>query len=584
MKFVKNISRSVFKFSYPVQGSFNLGEICPIGAPLEVVPGDEFKANIAMVIRMATPIAPIMGDIDAEITAHFVPLRLIGNANYGDISFNGNSYKNNNSYKFFEKLISNGLGNPTDWQQTNHELLTAEKAKWTPSVARSQNYTTIGEALGLGLGRNTTGLSLDVLAYPLYGYNLIYAERFRNQDVEAYKTDLARVSNRYGFAGSPNDQADDDDYKGTYNQCLSVAYKHGDYFTNAKPSPQKGGPVELPLGNLAPVKIATEDPTAAHSGVSYALTVEGDAKDQNGVFNLYNPSYGNDIALANAADFENSEVATLASVYTDLSAATAATINQFIEAYNIQALLMNDVKGTRYFDIIVNHFGIQNEDIKLYIPQLLSYKNIQINISPVVQQSGSAENAGSDTQQGNFLGTTGGYSFTPTKGALVSNAFGEFGYIYFLIVARHKRTYGQGIPKLFLRSKRFDFFFPELGRIGYQPILTKELIADAVSPHGEEVFGYIPAWEEIRRVGFGQTFGFLNPNKDNSLDYWTLTEQLPKTSYPTLSISFLKEDRANLARALTISDQGPDFIFDAVIYGTKSTLVPIGSDPKLWLK
>lgn len=583
MKFVKNISRSVFKFSYPVQGSFNLGEICPIGAPLEVVPGDEFKANMAMVIRMATPIAPIMGDIDAEITAHFVPLRLIGNSNYGDITFNGNSYKNNNSYKFFEKLISNGLGNPTDWQQTNHELLTAETVKWIPYRARAQQYTTIGEALGLGLGRNTVGLGIDVLAYPLYGYNLIYTERFRNQDVEAYKTDLKRVSNRYGFAGSPEDTADDANITGTYNQCLSVAYKHGDYFTNAKPSPQKGGPVELPLGNIAPVKVDLETGSTSN-GVKYAVVFDGDMKDLNNTVNLYNPEFQGNIGVANEADMAQNTYNDTASLYTDLSAATAATINQFIEAYNIQALLMNDIKGTRYFDIIVNHFGIQNEDIKLYIPQLLSYKRIQINISPVVQQSGSAENAGSETQQGNFLGTTGGYSFTPTKGALVSNAFGEFGYIYFLIVARHKRTYGQGIPKLFLRSKRFDFFFPELGRIGYQPILIKELIADAISPHGEDVFGYIPAWEELRRVGFGQTFGFLNPNKDNSLDYWTLTEELPTDSYPTLSMSFLKEDRSNLARALTIGDQGPDFIFDAVIYGTKSTLVPIGTDPRLWLK
>ena len=51
---------------------------------------------------------------------------------------------------------------------------------------------------------------------------------------------------------------------------------------------------------------------------------------------------------------------------------------------------------------------------------------------------------------------------------------------------------------------------------------------------------------------------------------------------PTLSMSFLKEDRTNLARALTIADQGPDFIMDAMIYGKKATLVPIGNEPKLF--
>ena len=47
-------------------------------------------------------------------------------------------------------------------------------------------------------------------------------------------------------------------------------------------------------------------------------------------------------------------------------------------------------------------------------------------------------------------------------------------------------------------------------------------------------------------------------------------------------MAYLKENRTNLARALCIADQGPDFIMDAVIYGKKSTLVPIGDTPKLF--
>ena len=103
------------------------------------------------------------------------------------------------------------------------------------------------------------------------------------------------------------------------------------------------------------------------------------------------------------------------------------------------------------------------------------------------------------------------------------------------------------------------------------------LNADITADSG---FAYEPAWEELRRVNEPQAFGFLNPAKANSLDYWTLTDNF--TTTPQLEMAFLKENRVNLARALTIGSTGPDFIMDAMIYGKKSTLVPIGSEPKLF--
>ena len=82
-------------------------------------------------------------------------------------------------------------------------------------------------------------------------------------------------------------------------------------------------------------------------------------------------------------------IAAKTNMVADLSKAAAATVNQFIEAYNLQQLLMRDIKGTRYYEVIQNHYGIQNDDIRLYIPELLSIRRFKINVSPVVQQSGA---------------------------------------------------------------------------------------------------------------------------------------------------------------------------------------------------
>lgn len=575
MRFIKPMSRSVFPVRYSVKGSFNLGEICPIGKPLEVVPGDEFKLDIYSVIRMATPIAPIMDDIDYEISAFFVPLRLVGSPTMGDIT-NPGYIPNNLAQGNFEKIIGNGTGNPVDWQATDNELYQAPTATWIANNAKSAAYTTIGEALGLGLGMGTAKTQ-TILAYPLYGYNLIYNEHYRNENVEAAARYMYLGSNLYGASGTATATSGTD---GTYNHSLSVAYKHSDYYLNAVPSPTKGAAISLPLGTTAPLTIGD-----SYTVGDVILGSSSTTMTSGTYHNLYGRGDGDDLTLraesattSDSVSDSSTSALNQINLYTDLSSATAATINSFIEAYNIQKLLMNDIKGTRYFEILQNHFGVRNEDLVLYRPEILSINRGFINVSPVVQQSGASAST-SSTDQGNYLGTTGAYSFTTDKTHAVSQAFGEYGYIYFLIVCRQRNTYGQGIPKMFLRSTRFDFFFPELARIGYQAIDNVELNADETI--GAGVFGYQPAWEELRDVSQGnQVFGFLNPAKSNSLDYWTLAEN--RSTTPTLEMAYLKQDRTNLARALTIADTGPDFIMDSMIVGKKSTLVPIANTPKLF--
>lgn len=583
MKFIKQMSRSVFKVRYPVKGSFNLGEICPLGAPIEVVPGDGYLLDVYSVIRMATPIAPIMDDIDAEIAAFFVPTRLISHKTYGDIT---SPYsQNQTTHNAFEKIIGNGVGNPADWTRTNLEAFSAPTEKWLPSHARSAAYTTIGEALGLGLGIANSGdtTAKNVLGYQLYGYNLIYQEHYRNQNVESSRT-LDKTSNFYGVSGEYDD-TDDDSSINAYNQALSVAYKHGDMFINAVPNPQKGPSVPLPLGTRAPLIghspyiLKNPDGNTANLFLGNNSTTFNATTTHNLVG--YADSQGKDLIakIDNTAESSSGSFSNInrINLYADLSNATAATVNSFIEAYNIQQLLMSDIKGTRYYEQLKAHYGIENDDIRLYRPEILSVNRFPINISTVVQQSGAAAST-SSTDQGNYLGTTGGYSMTAHKDHAVSQDFGEFGYIYLLVVCRQSsRCYGQGIPKQYLRSTRFDWFFPELARIGWQEIDKRRLNAENAA---NQVFGYEPAWQELRDVNHGQAFGFLNPTKDNSLDYWVLSENYSAT--PTLSISFLKESRTELARALTIADTGPDFIIDALVVGKKSSLVPVANTPKLF--
>jgi hypothetical protein len=71
-----NIPRSRFKQKFQHKTSFQFGKLVPIDC-FEVLPGDEFKCDLASFIRMSTPIAPIMDNIKCKIHAYYIPMRLV---------------------------------------------------------------------------------------------------------------------------------------------------------------------------------------------------------------------------------------------------------------------------------------------------------------------------------------------------------------------------------------------------------------------------------------------------------------------------------------------------------------------------
>ena len=73
-----SISRSKFNRKSQHKTSLKIGEITPIYID-EVLPGDTRKIDLGALIRMSTPVAPIMDNIYLDIYAFFVPNRLTWN-------------------------------------------------------------------------------------------------------------------------------------------------------------------------------------------------------------------------------------------------------------------------------------------------------------------------------------------------------------------------------------------------------------------------------------------------------------------------------------------------------------------------
>ena len=514
-----SIARSKFDRISSHKTAIKLGDIVPLYVD-EVLPGDTRSIDYGSLIRMATPIAPIMDDIYFELFAFFVPNRL--------------------TWDHWKEFC--GESDRAGYSTTEYIIPTT-----TVYGSIVDSPYSIGNYMGISCAHGDVD-SFEVSELPLRAYGLIINRWFRNQNVEAPL-----------YIDTGDDVENSDlSYSG---YCLKAS-KKADYFTKALPYAQKGTPVMLPLGNTAPI-IAAQNTHGTINPIKFGVS------GTNGSLHLKtgNLSYDvNDVTSTGLVTAQNTNLVA------DLSNATASTINQLREAYALQLALEKDANyGTRYWEVLFGHFGVVSPDATLQDPEFLGHAKININIEQVLQTTGYQADSSS------ALGSIGANSVSGDKGSLFTKSFVEHGYIMILGVARHRESYGQGINKMFTRKRRFDFYWPVFAHLGAQPVYNKELYVQG-TPADNEIFGYQEAWAEYRYKPNLAT-SIMNPASSNSLDFWTLTSKFDEL--PTLSTSFTKANRNSLSRALTTGSEGPDFICDFVFKDTAVRPMPLYSIPGL---
>ena len=86
-------------------------------------------------------------------------------------------------------------------------------------------------------------------------------------------------------------------------------------------------------------------------------------------------------------------------LYADLSTATAATVNQLREAFQVQRMYERDARGgTRYTEIVLSHFGVSSPDARMQRPEYLGGGYASVNVKPIAQTSSTD----ATTPQGNL--------------------------------------------------------------------------------------------------------------------------------------------------------------------------------------
>lgn len=558
------VGRCSFPRQFRHMTTFNAAEIVPLMYDCNITPGDTVQIPISAVVRMQTPLYPVMDDLVLDVSCWFVPDRL--------------------TWVHLKQFW--GENDTTFWEQPSTYAIPQIKA---PATTGWAEYS-LADYLGI-----PTGIAdYETSAMPIRAYCMIWNEFFRDENLKEpcfFATDDTKIT---GVNKDVNFDYTTDIGKGA---CLMKAAKLPDYFTKSLPEPLKHDDIYINAANDLPVitgnnhndvlgnkplryvftrngtdvTIPTNTTVIPQGLVNYTsgINVPGATQDPR-PWSTNAPLNMERIRLGTPDG--NNEINAVWSQPVNLWASASnlgITVNNLRLAIQLQRFYELQARsGSRYIETLASVFGVKSSDARLQRPEYLGGKRYPIVMSQVLSNA-----EGANTR----VGSVGGMSQTVINDYLCTKSFEEHGTLMVLGVIRQlTHTYQQGCPKMLLRKNQFDFYNRALDHIGETAVLNQEIYAQGPAAinastgkaYDEEVFGYQPAFEDMR-LGWKYVTGEMRSNVANSLDVWNYADDY--NALPTLSSSWIDETEINVDRTLSVPSSTSNQIFADFCFNTVYT-------------
>lgn len=470
--------RSKFSLSSYKILSMKMGFTVPVNL-LEVLPGDTVQVSTGIFMRLAPMIAPVMHPVHMTVQHFYVPTRIL--------------------WDDFEDFITGGQD--------------GMNASVPPTVTITPTQSDLADYLGLPLGK-----ALTVSALPFRAYASIWNNYFRDQDLQA---ELA-----ISYDSGPDS---------TTSTTLQRAAWQKDYFTTARPWPQKGPAVTIPvdMGSAGMPTLtftgqlqnkAVSGPFQTISGPPFAGGGYATLMGRNNNEYVWNAgSAGNtpitgltglnvtDGTVSGAIDYKPGQ-AGIGSI--DVSALREAMSYQRFEEHR-------SLFGSRYEDYL-RYLGVRPQDARLQMPEYLGGTSQTIQFSEVLQTGGDQ------------VGQLYGHGISAMRSRRVRRFIPEHGYLMSLLYVRPIPVYAQGVDRLWTRETKLDYWQREMEHIGQQEVYNREIYADGTAADAE-IFGFQNRYDEYRR-GVNSIAGEFRTTQD----YWHMARIF--ANRPTLNGDFVSSN------------------------------------------
>lgn len=496
------VPRNVFNLSRYCSLTMPYQRVCP-SAVQEIVPGDSFRWSAEVFARLQPMVAPVMTDQKISLHAFFVPLRTL-NSHFAEFMFNNKAgnYTDVLPYvtlgRLYRFVKNSGLS-----KEDLSDVIRLLDYIGLPFSYRSATTATLFVSQWLSDNSALENSLIRVNLLPFFAYTKVWSEYFRDENLIEDPFDVWRSYNYadvLSWTGSRDSifttQQINDRFVSCFLRLRPRAWQH-DRFTSSLPFAQRGPDVLLPV-------TGSFDVTQDGPGVTANVVWNG----STGQFNT-NPSAGEYEPIDLFGEIDG----------------ISTTINDFRRAERLQRWYENSARGgVRPNEATLAHFGVRTPDATLDRAEFLGGSMQPIVVSEVAQTSET-------TQTGTPQGTLAGKGTSYKSAGLFKHFFTEHGFVFVFTSALVRPAYWQGVPRLFSRMQRDEYYWPEFALLGEEPVFDKELFVDG-STSEDGVFGYVPRYSDYK-----SSLPEVHGDFRSSLDYWVNPRKF--ANQPQLNAEFI---------------------------------------------